>query len=173
MKIIQAPTYKLGEFIKPQFIIVHYTATGSLESALFTLQKSKRRVSCHFIVDRNGDIYQLAPVDRETWHAGRSSWCGLNGLNKHSIGIEFVNAGYLTNGKTWYGEKLSPQEIYTHSDGSQWQDYPSSQILGFGKLREHLRALEVLGHEHVSPGRKIDPGPAFWRLIEESPDMDR
>lgn len=69
---------------------------------------------------------------------------------------------------------LGPGEIRDHRPGPRawWCAFPDAQVEAvawqvaewvtrFGILPEH-----VVGHEHVSPGRKTDPGPAFpWRTV--------
>jgi len=87
-----------GICIEPLMIIIHWTASPSLESALQefypeTISRSRRQlsaagkvnVSAHFLVDKDGAIYQLMPV---TWMARHAI-----GLNPLSIGIENVGSG--------------------------------------------------------------------------------
>lgn len=79
--------------INPKIIVLHWTDTASLEQAfaLFnpTILASDRtelsgqlNVSSHFLVDRDGTIYQLMPVN---WMARH-----VYGLNHIAIGIENV-----------------------------------------------------------------------------------
>jgi N-acetylmuramoyl-L-alanine amidase len=63
-------------------IVLHCTE-GSLASALAEFQKSDgRQVSAHYVIDRNGDIYQMVS------DSDRSNHC--MGANQNSIGIEHV-----------------------------------------------------------------------------------
>jgi N-acetyl-anhydromuramyl-L-alanine amidase AmpD len=79
-------------------IIIHWTASPSLGSALqefypATVSLSRRQlreagkvnVSAHFLVDKDGTVYQLMPV---TWMARHAI-----GLNPLAIGIENVGGG--------------------------------------------------------------------------------
>src|SRR5262245_29428807 len=52
------------------------------------------RVSAHYVVAENGDIYSLVPEEHRAWHAGASSWEGEGDVNARSIGIEIVNGGH-------------------------------------------------------------------------------
>jgi AmpD protein len=39
------------------------------------------------------------------------------------------------------------------------------------KTYASLRDAEIVGHEHIAPGRKTDPGPAFdWDLFRRTLD---
>ena len=49
---------------KISFIIYHYTETDNLEEAIKLLTSKKRRVSCHFVIDTNGDVYNLVDVNK-------------------------------------------------------------------------------------------------------------
>ena len=75
------------------FIILHYTETNTLVDAIKLLTDDYRKVSCHYIVDKNGDLYSLVPELYRAWHAGISGWDKLDDINSRSIGIEIVYAG--------------------------------------------------------------------------------
>ena len=86
----------------PQYLVIHYTAGSSLDSAVRTLTNPSIQASCHIAIGRDGTIVQMVPFSRIAWHAGRSRWQGLVGMNRYSIGIELDNAGKLTRqGTTW------------------------------------------------------------------------
>ena len=78
---------------KVSFIIFHYTETKNLEDAIKLLTNKKRKVSCHYVIDYNGSIYNLVDIKKRAWHAGESSWENLMDINSRSIGIEIVNPG--------------------------------------------------------------------------------
>jgi hypothetical protein len=65
-------------------IVLHCTE-GALASALAEFQKTdSRQVSAHYVIDRNGDIYQMVS------DSDRSNHC--MGANQNSIGIEHVGS---------------------------------------------------------------------------------
>lgn len=102
------------------------------------------RVSAHFVIRREGAVLQFVDTRRRAWHAGRSTWRGRPDCNDYSVGIEL--------------------------EGLEGETFEARQYAALARL---LRALarrhpirEVVGHEHVAPGRKQDPGPGFdWALL--------
>ncbi len=159
----------------PDTIVLHYTAGRDGKSSAQYLAKDNVKASAHIVIDRDGSIYQLVPFDTIAWHAGRSSWKGRSGLNKYSIGIEIDNAGVLTksanNYVAWFGKKYNADEVMeaVHRNESQpkyWHLYTENQIdmveTVCELLMEQYTGIQnILGHEEIAPGRKLDPGPAF------------
>ncbi len=70
-------------------VILHHTATDSIEQSLDILTNPDMGVSCHVLIDKDGTRYVLAPPEAITWHAGRSRLNGRENVNNFSIGIEF------------------------------------------------------------------------------------
>lgn len=156
----------------PSLVIIHYTGSTRAASALDTLTSEQPpRRSCHVVIDRNGDLYTLLPFTRVAWHAGISEWEGKTNLNHYSIGIELVNGGKLQikgDGSitTYLGETIPDPDVNAVTrQGSLWHKYTDEQIAACTEvcklLADHYPIRHILGHEQVSPGRKIDPGPAF------------
>ncbi len=90
-----SPNIGQGTFY-PKFLVIHYTEGASLDGSVLWLTNKESGVSCHLAIGRDGTIVQMVPFDRIAWHAGVSSWGGLDNLNRYSIGIELDNAGMLT-----------------------------------------------------------------------------
>ncbi|MDA9650968.1 N-acetylmuramoyl-L-alanine amidase, partial [Candidatus Pelagibacter sp.] len=63
-------------------------------SALKKLTDEKSKVSSHYLIKKNGQIFTIVPDLYVAWHAGVSSWKNFNNLNKNSIGIEITNPGH-------------------------------------------------------------------------------
>jgi len=169
---IEGTERKGGRFGRPRFIILHYTANGSIDGTIRTFRTVE--ASSHLIVGRGGVIVQMVPFDTRAWHAGKSQAVTVHGvhysgLNEISFGIEMVNYGYLG--------KHVPKNVETeewasalHPNGGHerfWQPYPLDQVESVRRLclllmREfEIPYQHVLGHDEVSPDRKVDPGPAF------------
>jgi AmpD protein len=101
-------------------------------------------VSAHFVVRRDGSLLQFVSCDDRAWHAGRSAWRGRENCNDHSIGIEL--------------------------EGLEGGDFEPAQYAQLARLLRVLAARypisEAVGHEHVAPGRKHDPGAGFdWARL--------
>ena len=58
------------------------------------LKNPKYKVSCHYLISRNGRIIQMVKEKNIAWHAGKSKWKQFKNLNNYSIGIELVNKGH-------------------------------------------------------------------------------
>ena len=102
------------------------------------------RVSAHFFIRRAGRVVQFVSCDERAWHAGASSWGGRDQCNDFSIGIELEGLE---------GEPFEPAQYAA-----------LARLLRSAARRYPIDA--VVGHEHIAPGRKADPGPRFdWRAL--------
>ncbi len=100
------------------------------------------RVSAHLFIDRDGAVTQFVGFGQRAWHAGQSSFAGRANCNDFSIGIEL--------------------------EGTDTRPYSHAQYRVLARLLPVLMARypaitaeRIVGHEHIAPGRKTDPGPAF------------
>jgi hypothetical protein len=83
-QFVKSPNCSCRNGARIDKIVLHCTE-GSLASALAEFQKSDgRQVSSHYVIDRNGDIYQMVS------DSDRSNHC--MGANQNSIGIEHVGS---------------------------------------------------------------------------------
>ena len=182
-KVLNAPTPDRGGVLLPRFIVMHYTAGWTASSAVDTLIDGKdgKKVSAHVVVDTDGTVYQLAPFNVVTFHAGPSVYKGNNGLNNAAIGIEIVNPGFLKKigdnifvdayGSkrvipNWKDELLEAKHARVGSGVYYWPLYTSRQLDAVEKLTKALIStytiLDIVSHEEIDTrGWKTDPGPAF------------
>jgi len=178
--------------LEHRLLVMHYTAGRSAQQSVSWLANSMSRASAHLVIGRDGTITQLVPFDRVAWHAGRSHWEDLDGLNRYAIGIELDNAGKLIRHgekwRAWFGDEYSDDEVieavHKHEDTpSGWHLFSPKQIetaLNAALVLIDAYGLkDVVGHDDIAPKRKCDPGPAFpmgsfkSRLVgraEETPD---
>lgn len=75
---------------KIDFLVLHHVEANSAQHAIDQFVECK--VSSHFLIDESGEIFQLVDENNIAYHAGVSFWRGVDGLNKTSIGIEFINS---------------------------------------------------------------------------------
>lgn len=173
VSFIKTPNYSTD--ILPIYLIIHYTAGITAEGTVSWFQNPDAKASAHLIIDRKGSIIQMVPFNRCAWHAGKSKWGNLDGMNQYSIGIELVNAGKLRKNSSgeWinWSSKVIPDEdvtLATHKGESLeagWHEYTAAQIETAAKVSILLHSTynftDILGHDDVSPSRKCDPGPLF------------
>ena len=126
-------------------IVLHYTGMPTGAEALARLRDPAAKVSAHYMLDENGDLYRIVDEAKRAWHAGVASWKDETDINARSIGIEIVNPG--------------------HEFG--YRDFPAEQIdilidlLKDIRTRYDISASRTLGHADVAPRRKEDPGEKF------------
>lgn len=140
---VPSPSFDLR---RANYVILHHTSNDSAQEALETLTDRSQAVSAHYLVSREGIIYQLVGEQARAWHAGKSRWGADSDLNSSSIGIELDNNGEET--------------------------YPAPQIDALLFLlrdiveRHRIPAGNILGHADVAPARKVDPSAHFpWRTL--------
>jgi N-acetylmuramoyl-L-alanine amidase len=164
----------VGGAVQPKYLVMHYTAGRNAESAIRSLTDPAAKASAHLVISRTREITQLVPFDRVAWHAGVSRWHGLEGLNAYSLGIELDNAGALTRHgnrwRAWFGGEYPDRDVIEAAhkhDGivRGWHLFPEVQLrAAIDAARALVEAYgleDVIGHDDIAPGRKIDPGPAF------------
>lgn len=108
------------------------------------------QVSAHLFIERDGKVIQFVAFDQRAWHAGASSFEDVANCNDYSIGIELEGTDTLPYTDEQYVvlAKVTRQLLLT---------YPT------------LTPARITGHEHIAPGRKTDPGPAFdWSRYSAS-----
>jgi len=73
-----------GTLAQRNLIVLHITQGSTAAGAVATFRASQApaRVSAHFVVDRDGTVYQLLDLRDTAWHA--------SAVNSRSIGIEHV-----------------------------------------------------------------------------------
>jgi len=125
-------------------IVIHYTCLDFVES-IDHLSSLKTGVSTHYVIDRDGKLIQMVPVNRRAWHAGVTELDGRGDVNGRSVGVDLV--------------------FVPSKDGRYEEAQYRTLIALVEVLVSELPILpdHVVGHEHVARpiGRKQDPGPCF------------
>ena len=111
---------------------------------------SNLRVSAHVFIRRSGELIQFVPFHLRAWHAGESEFLGRKGCNDFSIGVELEG-----------------------TDAIPYEDCQYERLIALaGILMCAWPAItpdRVVGHCHIAPERKSDPGPEFdWRRIRSA-----
>lgn len=105
------------------------------------------QVSSHLLIRRDGEVVQYVPFGERAWHAGESEFDGRTNCNDFSIGIELEGSDHLPY------EPIQYQRLQEVTRLLQ-QAYPA------------ITRERIVGHCHIAPGRKTDPGPVFdWNWL--------
>ena len=133
-----------------KYIIFHYTGMKSDKLTIRKLTNFNSKVSCHYYIDKNGNLIQLVPDLYIAWHAGKSYWKGDKLLNNSSIGIEISNPGHELGYKAFKKKQIGC-------------------LIKISKIlikKYKIKKQNILGHSDISPLRKKDPGEKFpWKLL--------
>ena len=131
-------------------IIIHsvYNAFGgdahSIEGVIEEYKIYK--VAAHYLIARDGKIYQTAPREAIAYHAGVSQMPdGRTNANDFSVGIELI-----------YTKEETPTETQYES---------LSQLVNYLQKEYDIPAKNILGHKDIAPGRKDDPWNFDWNLL--------
>ena len=118
--------------------------TGKLdcEIAPYFQQIKDLRVSSHLYIKRDGSVIQFVPLNQRAWHAGLSEFEGRTRCNDFSIGIEMQGTDHFPYTSAQYASLI----------------HTTKQIQ---KLYPLISKDRIVGHEHIAPGRKTDPGQSF------------
>ena len=108
------------------------------------------KLSAHYVICRNGDVWQLVGEVARAWHAGTSKLPfpddARENVNNFSIGIELIG-----------DDELAFSELQYQSLAELISEINSRQKIKY-----------VIGHEHIAPMRKTDPGIYFsWEKLRD------
>ena len=158
--------------INPRLVVLHST-DGSLRrhSTARYLQRNKRQVAYHLIIERSGEVVQLAKLTRRVNHAGESKWRGRSNVSDFSIGLSLVGPGELF-GNTRRA-RSGAGEIFKHGlfrakpkNGNRsfiWLPYTAAQKRSLRRVVSYINrrfpGIEYASHGEVAPRRKIDQVP--------------
>ncbi|HEY9300885.1 N-acetylmuramoyl-L-alanine amidase [Microcoleus sp. FACHB-53] len=79
---IQSPNHSSRAGADIDTIVVHYTTAGTVSGTIAHFKNPTSQVSAHYVIDKNGDIYQMVKDSDKAWHAANA--------NRTTIGIEHV-----------------------------------------------------------------------------------
>lgn len=182
--------------ITPRFLIMHYTAGYTLDSARNTFKNKNSKVSSQLIIGPDGEVVQMVPFNRRAWHAGPSHSHGYRDINSYGIGFEFVNIGYLRKTDRGFVDpygKLLPDdhpvfdlplieapEPRIGSGTFFWPSYTEAALDAGERAAKEIIAkyptIEYIEHHEDidTRGWKTDAGPAFpMKRFEQLLPSDR
>ena len=145
---ISLPPYELGKQSTDNVIAFFQNRLDAMMHPYFK-KICNTQVSSHLLVDRNGTCYQFVSTTNRAWHAGTSSFKGRDNCNDYSIGIELIG---------------SDKESFTTKQYKTLRALCTSLQAQYPKITKD----RIIGHCHVAPDRKTDPGPLFdWGFLNK------
>lgn len=137
--------FSTAENRKIDAVIIHSTFNNSggdfYDIDLVVKQFSRYGVSAHYVVGRDGTIFNLVDEQCIAYHAGKSSLPdGRTAVNSCSIGIELM---------TSFNEAPTEKQIET-------------LILLVNDIKTRHAIKYILRHSDIAPDRKTDPWNMNW-----------
>jgi AmpD protein len=143
--IIHAISMPVGEYVTEN-IVKLFTNKLNPDGHPDFKAVSDLKVSSHLLITRSGDVLQFVPFHKRAWHAGISVFEEQENCNDFSIGIELEGCD---------------DDIF-----EEIQYEALNSILNLLKNEYSIPDKNIVGHHHVAPERKTDPGPNFdWSKI--------
>jgi N-acetyl-anhydromuramyl-L-alanine amidase AmpD len=147
-------------------IVIHYIsacdedARRPFDFGLILKIFCSKVVSCHYLIQRDGQVFLLVPEDKKAWHCGGSIMPEPDrrtGVNDFSVGIELVA---------------------THDSGFTRGQYASCAAMCADIEKRAGRKCTRLGHQDIAGVEalkrglrsdiKVDPGPNFdWEQMDK------
>jgi len=127
---------------RPRLIVEHWTESRTESAAIMYWDRGPEAPWVHFVIGRNGQITQLAPLDVLAKQAfGVSPW---------AIGVEHVG---LTDAEVMRDSRMRRA---------------SYRLTCWLRHRLHIPLRGVIGHAEVPSNPFFHFTPAGWRWIEET-----
>src|SRR5690606_1804721 len=105
--------------------------------------------SAHYVVGRDGVVYQMLNDYVRAWHAGNGKWGNVTDMNSCSLGIEIDNNG---------SEPFSDSQISS-----------LIKLLDFLKDKYGIPQGNFIAHSDLAPARKSDPSKHFpWKRLADA-----
>jgi len=144
--------------LKTKGLVVHYISARytnpanmfGIEDICTILETYKN--SYHYLIGRDGTVYQLVPETNRAYHAGRSELNGRNGCNRFTLGVAVAG----TNDQPFNREQilalaqLTATKMTEYSFGVDW-------VAKHSTVREEYNKA----HPDNREPSKADPGPMF------------
>ena len=138
----------------------------------------------YFVIDESGNVGQNFPLNKWGYHAGKSYYDGLGTyISNRVVGIEVICPGHLDSRRTaWFDrtkpfpedkcrlEKRKNKNIapgYYYKFTEEQENSLTKLLLWLWDQYDCFQVPYILGHDEVSPSRKVDPGGSLSMPMPE------
>jgi len=152
-----SPNYSKGRNGRKIIAIVNHITAGTFPGCLSWMRNPQAKASAHYLVTRQGKVYQMVRDEDTSWHAGavnKPNWKLYDGTNpnRYTIGIEHecLSGGLLTD--------------------AQYKATVELHKMLIAKYNIPIDKDHIIGHYRIdSVNRPNCPGPSFpWdRLFSD------
>ena len=125
-------------------VVLHADASHTATGTIDWITRKESKVSYHYLIDRDGTVYQCVADLHRAWHAGRSELTGRSDVNDFSIGVSFSN--------DQQGEPFHQRQL--DAGVELVADLCAKYLIPLPRVVTHAAVA-------TPPGRKHDPGPRF------------
>ncbi len=111
---------------RKDLIVLHHTVGGSAKSTIDYWKTDPQRVGTAYVIERNGEIYEVFEPTYWAFHLGLKGTGGA--VDKRSVGIELASEGGLTlrDDKLYCFDRVSDRTLFTQEHyecGMPWRGY--------------------------------------------------
>lgn len=159
----------------PEGAIIHWTSGRETQTLEQALSFQANQGYTYFAIDSEGKVGQNFRLDQWGYHAGKSYYNGLGSyVSNRVVGIEVICPGQLDSRRTpWFdratqydkelcrveerrNQNINPGVYYKYTQ--EQENSLTNLLLWLWANFDCFDFNYVLGHDEVSPGRKVDPG---------------
>lgn len=170
LSIIQLPSVNKSDNSRDlkniDTIVIHTlynpNASGDLSITRAKEVLDEAAVSSHYVIARDGKVYQLVPEQYQAWHAGESTMPARSASSSADAG------GPAPDGRSGVNPfSLGIELIATETSGITRAQYDALTALVVD-ISGRIPIKHVLGHSDIAPKRKTDPWKFDWKTWQKS-----
>jgi len=140
----KSPNYNNRNGIVIDTLVIHHTG-GLMPGCLDWMCNEKSKVSAHYLIVKDGTVYQLVDDKYSAWHAGLSEF-------------DYNHDGTISQEEKSLNRRSLGIELEFKNDGYTSQQMQSLIALSVDLVIKYkIPVLQVVGHKEIAPGRKVDP----------------
>lgn len=148
----------VGTFAQRKQIVLHSTEGTTAAGAIATFKSSvpPHRVSAHFVIDRDGTIYQLVDLRDTAWHASQVNAVsvGIEHVALSAVGAATLNTAHKTT--TFQYLPATDEQYASSAELVAWLCQKMGIPCDRQHVREHCEASPADGHVLCCHGA-VDP----------------